>query len=160
MSGHVVMDETNNREPNFMIRVFDKNMKMIQVAEAAMYKADGKVSKSIYGIKNSLRWISIIKFHQTVSLLVPEKVLVESRGGVLPKDVPDCGFYGENCIVVPPSSLSIIFSNKNTYMHVQSHTFINYGCFSNTLHCHWSPVWHFVYCHVYHRHGILYKVTW
>lgn len=43
MSGHVVMDDTNNREPNFMVRIFDKNMKMVQVAEALMNKPDGKV---------------------------------------------------------------------------------------------------------------------
>lgn len=32
------------REPNFLIRGFDKNMKMIALAEASMFKSDGKVS--------------------------------------------------------------------------------------------------------------------
>lgn len=56
VSGHVVIDETNNREPNFMVRVFDKNMKMIQVAEAVMYKPDGKVEKD-FQIKDLIEFI-------------------------------------------------------------------------------------------------------
>lgn len=43
VSGHVVIDDMAGREPNFLIRGFDKNMKMISLAEALMYKPDGKV---------------------------------------------------------------------------------------------------------------------
>lgn len=43
MSGHVVIDDLAGREPNFLIRGFDRNMKMVSLAEALMYKPDGKV---------------------------------------------------------------------------------------------------------------------
>lgn len=44
-SGHVVIDDVAGREPNFVVRAFDKNMKLIIVAEAQMYKPDGQVSR-------------------------------------------------------------------------------------------------------------------
>lgn len=42
-SGHVVIDDVAGREPSFVIRAFTKEMKLIPVAVAHMYKADGQV---------------------------------------------------------------------------------------------------------------------
>uniref|UniRef100_A0A915L9N2 guanylate cyclase n=1 Tax=Romanomermis culicivorax TaxID=13658 RepID=A0A915L9N2_ROMCU len=81
LSGEVVIDSQNTREPNFVVRIFDKGMKMTRVVELLMSNSDGK----------------------TVNVLVPDKILFENRNGIAPKDVPDCGFLNEKCVVVRQS---------------------------------------------------------
>ncbi len=48
----MVIDDVAGREPNFVIRAFDKNMKLMPVAEALMYKPDGQVRSNAALSKN------------------------------------------------------------------------------------------------------------
>ena len=74
-SGHVIIDSEGSREPNFVVKGFDADMRMVNFAEMLMYKGDGDV----------------------VNLLIPERMIWESRGGFKPVDTPKCGFENELC---------------------------------------------------------------
>lgn len=87
-SGDVVIDDLAGREPNFVIRAFDRIMRMQIIAQALMHKADGEVALVSSGA--AIMFCTLFDFRPSI-LRCPRKCYGKHAAASYPRTLRTAG---------------------------------------------------------------------